>query len=122
MGLKSLILLNKTSTIMYHNSSFLDTYNYNRYFYFFLFLKKFFYNSFNNFFLFSIFLNTKNKINTMKIRSDLKVIFFGKIVFFIFQGWYIIKINSFLQKKKNIKIHSIKLHIFKILKKTKIEL
>lgn len=86
MGLKSLILLNKTSTTMYYNSSFLDTYNYNRYFYFFLFIKNFFYNFFNNFFLFSIILNIKNKKKINKTESELKLIFFGKIFFFIYQS------------------------------------
>lgn len=118
MGLKSLILLNKNSKILYYNSSFLGIFNYNRYFYLYLFLNKIFNKFFNNSLIYYFLFNLKKIKIKSKVITHIKL-FFGKLFMFIYQNWFILKVNFFI-KKKNTKNIIKKFFLKNFIKKKKI--
>lgn len=124
MGLKSLVLFNRNYNTIFHNNSFLSEFIYNRVIFFFFFITKLLSDYFNSFFFFTILLNIKKTLIKNNFNNiSIKIFFFGKINIFLFQKWFIIRVNSFNLKKKNYKSKALKfIKQLNSLKKKKIEL
>lgn len=127
MGLISLPSLNRVGVYTYWNSVWDKYLNFNLYLYFNLFINFFFFLFFDDLtFNFIVnFLNKKVKVykkgylNFFKkgLVSETQVyVYIGKIWFFMYQNWVIIKITFFSPSKEIKKLVNRKLNILKIYK------